>query len=107
MKTHQQIFEQVVTHLLTQKIRAISAGGNCVYRAGTSKCAVGCLIPDDIYDPLIEGRTVQDVPVIEGYWSDGGYLGRALNKSGIPRTCRMCTTSILLIAGSKNYVRSP
>lgn len=36
---------------------------NCVYRAEQDphseiRCAVGCLIPDDIYDPAWEGQTI-------------------------------------------------
>jgi hypothetical protein len=49
----QEVFDQVVTHLLTQKKR--SEGKNedgdlkCVYRNDDLKCAAGCLIADDEY----------------------------------------------------------
>ncbi len=58
----QQIFNRVATHLLTQKRRAeVSLNGNvkCVYRAADgAQCAVGCLIPDDMFRPEMEGRGV-------------------------------------------------
>lgn len=33
--------------------------GGCMYRAPNgSKCAVGCQIPDELYDPEMEGTTI-------------------------------------------------
>lgn len=50
----QEIFDKIITHLRTQKVKS----GNesfCMYKdANGNKCAVGCLIPDDLYDPLID-----------------------------------------------------
>ena len=52
--TAQQVFDQVVTHLLTQNQQALS-DGMCMYRTpGGLKCAVGCLIPDEAYDAKME-----------------------------------------------------
>ena len=64
MKT-QEIFDKVCTHLLTQKKRCTvesdydACGLVCSYRSedGT-KCAIGALIPDDLYDPLMGGNGV-------------------------------------------------
>ena len=64
----QEIFDKVATHLLTQNKKAQSPvvpgeqiKPKCLYRAPDgSKCAVGCLIPDDLYDPAIEGSSVAD-----------------------------------------------
>lgn len=58
----QQIFDVVATHLLTQNRRATAPSGGCRYRAvqgdGTVlKCAVGALIPDDLYYPDMEQLT--------------------------------------------------
>lgn len=65
--TAQEIFTKVATHLLTQKQRARDVHPNgaespCRYRtaAGLS-CAVGCLIPEDLYDPRIEGTILNGV----------------------------------------------
>lgn len=54
----QEIFDKVVTHLRTQKSRAM-LGNSCAYRAPDGKmCAVGCLIPDELYDPKMENKGV-------------------------------------------------
>lgn len=64
--TPQEIFDTVVRHLFTQgkrcgERRADEDGGSfqCKYRGplGTS-CAVGVLIPDEAYDPAMEGNAV-------------------------------------------------
>ena len=56
--TSQEIFDQVANHLLTQNKKCVSIG-MCSYRSSTEnlKCAAGCLIADDEYDPIIEGHT--------------------------------------------------
>jgi hypothetical protein len=62
---NQEIFDKVVTHLITQGVPSRiqmqdSDTAVCMYRgdAGT-KCAIGCLIPDDLYDPVLESRSVR------------------------------------------------
>lgn len=63
--TAQEVFDQIVQHLLRQGKAAKSATGACKYRAetveGILKCAAGCLIADDGYDPLMEGTTWDDL----------------------------------------------
>ena len=51
----QEIFDTVVRHLAKQGKPAMNAVGKCLYRGpdGT-KCAVGFLIPDDIYVPEMD-----------------------------------------------------
>lgn len=57
--TAQQIFDTVATHLLKQGKRATNLHGTCVYRGeGGTKCAVGCLIADEEYNPKMEGCSV-------------------------------------------------
>lgn len=51
--TAQQVFDQVATHLLSQKEKSID-DSICLYRYGQLKCAAGCLIDDDEYDPKME-----------------------------------------------------
>lgn len=53
--TAQEVFDQVASHLLTQKIRSQDEELNCQYRGdnGTS-CAAGCLMLDSEYDPMWE-----------------------------------------------------
>ena len=61
----QEMFDKVAIHLLTQNKKAIKVLKNeytglddnmCVYRNDAGeKCAAGCLIPDELYDPKFEG----------------------------------------------------
>jgi len=60
----QEIFNKVVRHLHEQGERALDKSGKvCVYRDGIGKngkvltCAVGCLIPEGLYDPACEGAS--------------------------------------------------
>lgn len=53
--TKQEIFDTVLAHLRKQGKASLSAEGDCMYRGpGGTSCAVGCLIPDELYDSLIE-----------------------------------------------------
>lgn len=61
--TPQEMFDTVVKHLFRQNRKAGSLDGTdmfmCAYRDDQGgKCAVGCLIPDELYDQEIEGRNV-------------------------------------------------
>lgn len=54
----QEIFDAVAKHLFKQGKRAFD-GNTCKYRGATGlTCAVGCLIPDDMYDKRMEGVRV-------------------------------------------------
>jgi hypothetical protein len=57
MNTMQEEFDAVVEHLFKQGRRSMN-GRHCAYRGeeGTS-CAVGCRIPDDYYDSVIDHGT--------------------------------------------------
>ena len=62
----QETFDNVALHLLKQGKKAVGSydGSSysetvCKYRSKDGlKCAVGCLIPDEMYDPLMEGHGV-------------------------------------------------
>jgi hypothetical protein len=57
--TAQQVFDQVRDHLLRQGEQSMLRVGSsrCAYRSHDGlKCAAGCLIGDDEYTPLMEGR---------------------------------------------------
>lgn len=61
--TKQEIFDRVSGHLLTQKRQSVDSNGNCTYRwklpdGPVLSCAVGCLIPDNLYRPSFEGTGV-------------------------------------------------
>lgn len=77
----QEIFTKVKNHLLTQMEKSwnkVVAG--CAYRAPNGlMCAVGCLIPDELYTPKMETR-IYDQEFIEkfpevGKLFDKGTLG--------------------------------
>ena len=53
--TDQQIVDIVGAHLVKQGVMSVDARRNCVYRdAYGNECAIGCLIPDELYDPEME-----------------------------------------------------
>jgi hypothetical protein len=56
----QEIFDTVVTHLRKQNTQS-GKGGNCFYRLGELKCAVGCLISDEDYSPDMEMNAANDL----------------------------------------------
>jgi hypothetical protein len=69
MLTSQEIFNKVATHLLKQGKRSVyptedgEKGVFCAYRSPEGlSCAVGCLIPDELYDPRFEDRRVGQLP---------------------------------------------
>jgi len=58
MRTSQEIFDIVCQHLLTQKVKSIE-NFHCLYRGPNgTKCAVGCLIPDDQYKEDMEHNSI-------------------------------------------------
>lgn len=63
MLTKQQVFDTVVNHLRQQGSKAEfydeEGDRHCCYRKDGLKCAVGCLIPDEFYNPALEGKTVE------------------------------------------------
>lgn len=60
--THQEIFDKVANHLLTQNEPSMfddSTNSLCAYRGSKgTMCAVGCLIPDSLYSPEFEENDV-------------------------------------------------
>ena len=64
----QQIFDVVSAHLLKQGECSIGAveskhGDVCAYRGASGlRCAIGVLIPDDLYSPEFEGSQLMDLP---------------------------------------------
>lgn len=60
--TKQETFDTVAAHLLKQGKRSMSGPRTCLYRGPDGmKCAVGCLIPDDLYRSSLEGIAVVDI----------------------------------------------
>ena len=73
--TDQTAFDAAYVHCMKQKVRAVSDDGDCLYRGPNgTKCAVGCLIPDDLYDPSMEHEDGYEVMEIIGW----GHLNHSL-----------------------------
>lgn len=57
--TMQEVFDKVVDHLRTQGEPAKNSRGKCKYKTDSGlKCAIGCLIEDDEYNPKMEGLSL-------------------------------------------------
>ncbi len=59
--TNQEVFDTVVNHLRQQGQQCVSDDDEigCAYRGPNGmKCAVGALIPDELYDEAFEGKNV-------------------------------------------------
>lgn len=66
----QEIFDKVSKHLLSQNAKALGADNKCKYRNSMGlKCAAGCLIPDNDYDPRMECKFVREFD----YFTNCGY----------------------------------
>jgi hypothetical protein len=69
MNKNQETFEKIAKHLFKQGKAARSkvygtwsqSQMPCQYRVGRLTCAVGCLLPKKMYDPLMENTTVRDL----------------------------------------------
>lgn len=74
------VFEHVATHLLTQNAKAQVKGKatkyyedneeeanmTCAYRSPDGlRCAIGSIILDSVYDPILEGKTIVSMEVQE------------------------------------------
>lgn len=87
--TNQEIFDRVVTHLANQKHPAMAVnmpwsmdGGYpvCCYRTPEGEsCSIGCLIPDDEYDFIFEGKRITSL-INSGYISIKGVSKELLSK---------------------------
>lgn len=83
MKTMQEIYDTVKAHLLAQGRKAqvkVDGRYKCQYRASDgAACAIGCLIPPECYDPVIEGWGIATTGIrVEAN------IRKALECSGIP-----------------------
>jgi hypothetical protein len=54
-----QISEKIRDHLIKQKAKSETNNGTCKYsNINGNMCAVGCLIPDEVYSPELEGKAM-------------------------------------------------
>ena len=62
MKTAQEAFDDVVTHLASMTERSVDEEGTCVYRGKNgNRCAIGGIITDEEYKRGIEGSRVSAI----------------------------------------------
>ena len=55
---NQEVYDKVKAHLLSQGHKSLNANGDCSYRGENgAMCAVGVLIPDDMYQSSMEGNS--------------------------------------------------
>lgn len=70
--TEQEVFDQVVNHLLTQKEKCqddVNGFTLCRYRANGKMCAAGCLISEEEYKSFQKSEETRNY--LEGHnWSD-------------------------------------
>lgn len=74
MNHRQQMFDTIVKGLRKQGKKS-KRGKYCAFRgAGNRKCAVGWLMPDNLYDLTVEGHSVEQMVYGECVRSDAGNL---------------------------------
>lgn len=62
---NQEAFDKICKHLMTQNEKAWE-NGSCVLCTPTGlKCAIGCLIPDELYDPSLENLVPAYIGTVE------------------------------------------
>jgi hypothetical protein len=60
--TKQEIFDKVVDHMATQGKFAVSEEGYCQYKnEDDDKCAIGALIPDELYIDGLEMHNINEL----------------------------------------------
>lgn len=58
----QAFFDKTVAHLRKQGVKSEDTfNGQCRYRAGKLMCAIGCHIPDEVYDPMMEAKSLENL----------------------------------------------
>ena len=67
MISNQEVFDKVVAHARQQGCKSIDEEGRlCLYRDGLgNKCFAGIFIPDEIYNPKMEGCPIPQL--VEDY----------------------------------------
>lgn len=77
----QRVYNVVKKHLLAQRKRAEDSFNGCRYRDDSAgrmlKCAIGCLIKDEVYNPNIEGKSVKSRQVQSQLKASGVDVGVA------------------------------
>lgn len=62
--TKTKILDYIKTNFTGKSVRTMENGERCMYRDNDGhKCAVGLFIPDEKYDPLMEGECARGVVI--------------------------------------------
>jgi hypothetical protein len=78
----QEIFDTVVNHLRKQGRRALGSDNTCLYRAPNGdRCAAGCLVRDEEYQPWMEVRSI--VSILEDTKSPSSLKNRLLEHKSL------------------------
>lgn len=74
---NQEFFDKTMEHLRKQVVQSRGEASCCLYRGpnGTS-CAIGCHIPDELYEPEMESRGVGNLTT---YFPEVGALFNGVN----------------------------
>ena len=60
--TNQKAFDKIYKYFIFKKNKqAVNDAGNCKFREGESRCAVGVLIPNKKYNVLMEEQTIDSI----------------------------------------------
>jgi hypothetical protein len=80
--TRQDLFDVIAWNLLRQNAKATAPDGvKCRYRAPDGKrCAIGWIMPDDVYSEALEYRGVPDVATVLMGTEYGGDYARFLDR---------------------------
>lgn len=63
---NQTAFDRAAAHLLRQGAQALNTAGKCCYLASDGRqCAVGALIPGEMYRPEMEGHTFKTLLYVD------------------------------------------
>lgn len=81
--TEQEFFDKTIRHFIKQGKPALDRSGVCQFQTSTGlQCAIGCHIPDSVYQPEMEGRgsykLINDFPEVMQYLTDNQGLLRDL-----------------------------
>lgn len=86
----QEIFDRTAKHLLAQGQRAKAPcdyGSSSVYRTEDGlKCAIGCHIPDDLYEPWIDEKRL-DVEILPSKFLPGINVNQHLELLVVLQEC--------------------
>lgn len=86
----QKVFDRVSIHLLTQRQMSLDGNGVCVYRGQNGmKCAIGCLIPDSVFNKSYEGSQILTLWLDHSNSKMVKYLQSLINKKDTVEDIKM------------------